>query len=190
MRGEMPDMSDTTQQNTEVTPTNTEVTPFDAAAFLAAQPEEARKGLEAHIETTAKGLKTALDSEREARKDLEKQLKTLQGKAEKGGELEQAIEKMRGELVITNKRNAFLASAPKDLEYIKEALAVAEVNGLIADDGKVDWESFKKSYAGFFAKPVAAPAPQTNASAAGRDGGLSAAEIVSRKKANGAYTAL
>lgn len=186
----MPDMSDATQQNTEVTPQNTEVKPFDAAAFIAAQPEEARKGIEAHIEASAKGLHKALESERETRKDLEKQLKALQGKAEKGGELEQAIEKMRGELATTNKRNAFLASAPKDLEYVKEALAVAEVNSLIADDGRVDWDKFKKDYPGFFAKPAPPPPPQTNAPAAGRDGGLTVADIVSRKKASGTYNPL
>lgn len=180
-------MSDSaTQQNTDVSPQNNEATPFDAAAFIAAQSEDARKGLEAHIEAAARGLKSALDSERDTRKELEKQLKALQGKADKGGELEAAITKMRDELALTNKRNAFLASAPKDLEYVKEALAVAEVNGLIGDDGAIDWDAFKKSYAGFFARTTPVK-PDTNATAAGRDGGLSEADLVSRKKSSGIY---
>jgi len=147
-----------TQKPTGETPTA--LTFDDVAKSL---NDDQRRALDAHFETNTKGLKAALDKERDAAKTLEKQLKLIQDKAGKDTELAAELEKVRAELTATTREKQFIVEAPaKGVSNITAAYKLAVADGLIDAKGNIDWDTLQKSYPELFAKPQPPTPPNIN----------------------------
>ena len=145
----------TTEQTTTEAPgaaaTGTPPPTFDA--WLEARTPEEKALLEGHT----KGLKSALDSERETRKDLEKQVRDLAGKAEKGSEMEAQLTKTADSLADATRRADFMEAAhAAGVTNLKLAYTVAVQDEMFDRQGRPNFESMKAQYPELFAsgKPV------------------------------------
>lgn len=122
--------------------------------WLAAQPEEVRTLLDGHV----RGLKTTLDGERTSRKEMEKQLKDLAGKAEKGSEAEKRLTELANGMEEADRKAGFYEQAHSaGVSNLKLAYLVAVQDDLIGKSGRVDFETMKKQYPELFggnAKPA------------------------------------
>ena len=118
---------------------------FDS--WLGQQPDEVKGLVDGHT----KGLKSALESERGERKTLQAQLKALAGKAEKGSELEAALQETTTRLKDMERRSGFFAAGHAagitdlDLAYI-----AAQQGGLVRDDGSADFAALKAKHPALF----------------------------------------
>jgi hypothetical protein len=107
-----------------------------------------QKGL---IEEHTKGLKNALDSERGSRKDLEKQLRDMARKAEKGSEAETQLTKMADDLQTADRRADFYESAhAAGVKNLKLAFTVASTDEMFDKRGQVNFDEMKKKYPELF----------------------------------------
>jgi hypothetical protein len=119
--------------------------------WIESQDEKVKGLLEGHT----KGLKSALDSERETRKGFEKQIKDLMGKAEKGSEAERQLGTLLEQAEATNRKAAFYEEAhTAGIANLKLAFIVASTEGLFDKKGNVDFATMKTSYPELFAKPL------------------------------------
>lgn len=116
------------------------------------------KGL---IDGHVTGLKSALESERNERKTLSKQIAELKGKAEKGSELEQQLTTLSSQLEAQSTKAAFYESAPADVANMKLAWMAAQ-DGYIGKGGLVDWNGLKSAFPELFRKQVTPPANAGN----------------------------
>lgn len=129
---------------------------FDA--WIARQPDDVKALLEVHT----KGLKSALDSERENRKELEKQLRGLAKKAEDGSEAQQQLTEMADKIAAADRKADFYEEAHRQgVTNLKLAYLTATTDGLIDTRGRVNFDEMKKNYPELFGK--ARPAPAGNA---------------------------
>lgn len=111
------------------------------------QPEAVKTLLEGQ----QRGVKSALDNERDARKALEKQLRDLAGKAEKGSELEKQLNELIGQQAQAEARAAFYEDAhAAGITNLKLAWIVAGSDGLIDSRGRVDFAGMKQRYPELF----------------------------------------
>ena len=118
--------------------------PFDFDAWLDEQPQHVKQGLEGH--TT--GLKTALETERNQRKELAKEVKRLSGTAEKGSEAEKALGEMSTRLEQAEQRAAFMEEAIRPeigCSNPRTAFLVASAEGLFKRSGEPDWTAIKQA---------------------------------------------
>ena len=113
------------------------------------------------------GLRSALDSERNERKSLAKQIKDLGKQAEEGSELRQQLTNLTTALESVQRRTAFYESAPGDVANLKLAYLAASDAGMVDDDG-VDWQAMRQRFPELFKRTVV---PAGNAgSGAGQNG--------------------
>lgn len=159
----MPAATDTTQsaaQDTagekplEAQSAGTVPASFDT--WITGQPEEVRALVEDH---TA-GLRSALTSERGQRKDLERQLKDLSKRFEKGSEERTAVEKMQADLSAAQRQADFYAEAHKrGVANLKLAWMAAKSE--FGGEEEIDWDKLKQEHPQLFA--ATRPAPAGNA---------------------------
>lgn len=108
-----------------------------------------QKGL---IENHTKGLKTALDSERGSRKDLEKQLRDMAKKSEKGSDAEAQLTKLADELQTSDRKADFYEAAhAAGVKNLKLAFTVAMTDEMFDKHGRVNFDEMKKTYPELFA---------------------------------------
>ena len=97
------------------------------------------------------GLKGALESERTARKDLEKQVRDLAKKAETGSESQKQLTELADKLSATERQNAFYDRAHSmGVRNLKLGYVAVREAGLIDDRGEVDWDKAKKQFPELF----------------------------------------
>jgi len=118
-------------------------------AFLTEQPE----AIKALYETTVSGLKSALESERESRKKLSEQVKSLAPQVEKGSELEKRLAETARMLQEAEQREAESSRHAKFIDQAirpgvnctnpKAAYALATAEGLFSEQGEPDWEKLR-----------------------------------------------
>lgn len=114
-----------------------------------------QKGL---LDGHVKGLKTALDSERGSRKEMEKQLRDLAKKAEAGSEAQGQLTKLADSLALEERRAEFYEAAHNvGIRNLKLAFTVASTDGLFDAKGRVNFDEMKKGYPELFAAVSAAP---------------------------------
>jgi hypothetical protein len=131
--------------------------------------DEQRKLIESKFDTDAKALKSALEKERDEAKTLAKQIKELQGKAEKGSDMEKALQDLQAQLTAANQEKSFILEAPaKGVTNVKAAYKLAAADGLIDAKGAVDWDALKGSYPELFAAAKPPAPPDTNAGNTGK----------------------
>jgi hypothetical protein len=144
-----------------------ETPPASVGEWLAKQPE----AIQALYKEDVKGLKSALESERETKKSLESQLRDAAAKLEKGSEAQQALTKLADEQAQSQKRVDFYEAAQDaGVKNLRLAWAAASADEEVWDrKGNCDFEKLKARYPELFAaKP---PPPAGNAgSGAGQPG--------------------
>lgn len=110
-----------------------------------ALPEDQRKAYDEHVQ----GLNNTVKATREERNGLQEQLKALLPKAEKGSELEKALNDALVKLDAADKRSNFIEEAVKPeigCHNLKAAyaLALSEPEKYFKRSGATDWETLKK----------------------------------------------
>ena len=138
---------------------------FDS--WLGSQDKKVQEMLDGHI----KGLKSALNDERTGRKELEKQLRELAGKAEKGSEAEKKLLEMADKQAEADRRTDFYDAAhAAGVSNLKLAYLAAVQDDLFDKRGLVNFEEMKKGYPELFGEK---PKPKGNAgSGTGDEGNL------------------
>jgi len=143
--------------------------PLTWDAWHSSLSEDQRKLVEQKFDSDAKGLKGALEKERDEAKALAKQLKALQEKAEKGSEFEKALADLQTQLTAANQEKSFILEAPaKGVSNIKAAYKLAAADGLIDPKGAIDWDALKSAYPELFAAAKPPAPPDTNAGNTGK----------------------
>lgn len=124
---------------------------FDA--WLSGQSDE----IKTRFAEGTQGLQSALKSERDNTKALSKQLKELQGVAEKGSEMEKQLTALQEKLTESERYASFMDRANgAGCSNAKAAYKLAKAdNDLWRKDGSPDWEAIKETAPEFFRKPTA-----------------------------------
>jgi hypothetical protein len=131
--------------------------PSSFEEYLKGQDETVRGLFDDHV----KGLKGALDSERGSRKEMEKQIRELAGKADKGSDAERQLTKLADDLSDANVKADFYEKAhDSGIRNLRLAYQVARLDGLIDARGRIDFDRMKKDYPELFAQT---PATRNNA---------------------------
>jgi hypothetical protein len=136
-------------------------TPLTFDAWLAAQ-DDAVKGL---LDEHTKGLKSALQAERQQRNDLAKQLRDASKAMEEGSAARTALEEMTGKLEQAERRAQFLEDAMRPdvgCANPRAAFVLAVADDLFDARGNPDWNAIKQAAPELFPKPRP---PQGNAGA-------------------------
>jgi hypothetical protein len=124
--------------------------------WLKDQTDEIKSMFEEHVS----GLKTALQSERDLRKDDLKELKKLRDLTEKGSDAESKLTGMVDKLENTELRVKFYESATDaGIKNLKAAFLLAQADGLVSKE-KIDFDGLKASYPEMFGSE---PQPKGNA---------------------------
>jgi len=128
---------------------------FDA--WLGAQDEATRKLYDEHT----RGLKTALQSERDARKaesaKLSKDLRDAGRKLEEGSDARKALEDVTSKLEAAEARAAFYEEANKPEVHCSNArlaFIAAQETGAIDAKGRIAWELLKTQFPELFQRKV------------------------------------
>ncbi len=132
--------------------------PVTFEAVYKALPETQRGAIDGHIS----GLKTALQDERNGRKELEKQLRALSKTAEEGSAIRAQLDKLAEEQAGTTARAMFFEAAhDAQVKNLRLAWLAAQEYGLVdAKTGEADFAKLKNVAPELFAVK---PAPQGNA---------------------------
>ena len=135
---------------------------FDA--WIGTQPDQI-KGLVTEHE---KGLKSALDSERTSRQDLEGQLREAAKKLAKEPELQKSLTEMADKLAETDRRADFYDAAhAAGVTNLKLAYVVAVQDELFDKKGNVNFETLKTKYPELFAGRAQPPKGNAGAGTGG-----------------------
>lgn len=106
------------------------------------------KGL---LDGHTKSLKNALESERGTRKDLEKQVRDLASKAEKGSEAEKQLTGLADKIAEGDRKVEFFDAAHKaGVTNLKLAYTVAVTDDLFDKKGNMDFAKLKTAYPELF----------------------------------------
>jgi len=117
--------------------------------------DDTQKGL---IDGHNKGLKSALESERNSRKALEKQLADMAKTAEKGSEIEKQLGQLQAQLTESEQRAAFLEGAQAaGCTDSRLAWLAAREGGHLDANGKPNWEALKAAHPNLFTTQKPAP---------------------------------
>ena len=104
------------------------------------------------------GLKTALGSEREARKTAEKDLRDVAKKLEEGSDAQKEVLRLADDVAAGNTKVDFYEDAHEaGVSNIKLAYHVAVTEDLFDKRGNVDFEKMKTDFPELFAKPTRKP---------------------------------
>lgn len=123
--------------------------------WFESQPADVKSLVDSHTN----GLKSALDSERQQRKDFEKKLRDAAKKLEEGSESRKAIEDMAGKLSSLEQQADFYDAAHQaGATNLRLAFLAAQESGLLdPETGKVDFGDLKKQFPELFGTRTAPP---------------------------------
>ena len=114
-----------------------------------ALPKEAQE----LIATRESGLKTALDTERDARKTAETDLRAVAKKLEKGSEAQKEVLKLADTVAEGTKKSDFYEDAHKaGVSNLKLAFLVATDEGLFDKRGNANFDKLKENFPELFGK--------------------------------------
>ena len=147
------------------TPATENAAPVTFEAVYGALTPQQQEVLDGHID----GLKSALKGERDGRKDLERQLRTLSKSAEEGSELRVQLDKLVSEQAAAAAQATFYEAAhAANVRNLRLAWLAANDAGLVDKSGDVDFEKLKQVAPELFVTKLL---PQANAgSGAGQTG--------------------
>ena len=135
--------------------TNAGVTPEADSVTFEAWLEGQSDEVKTRFEEQTQRLSSALKSERENTRSLSRQLKELQGAAEKGSDLEKQIQSLQEKLTESERHASFIdGAAGAGCTNAKAAYKLAKADAdLWRRDGSPDWEAIKETAPEFFQKP-------------------------------------
>lgn len=140
-------------------------TPESFEKWLVDQPETVKELFDSHID----GLKSALDSERSGRKELEKQLKSLSKQAGEGSELKTQIDKLTTEMQQSDSRAMFYEGAHEaGVKNLKLAWIAAKEYDVQDRNGNVDFVKLKSFVPELFATQTKVVPPANAGNGAGQ----------------------
>jgi hypothetical protein len=144
--------------------------------WLAQQPEEQRTIITGLQTTREQGLRTALNSEREANKQHEAKIRELAGKAEKGSESEKQLTAAADQLAEANRRADFFQEAAKpEVGLTDPHLAWLAINASAEEyvdrKGNVNFVLLKERHPGLFKQAVTPPKGNAGNGAGGQGAG-------------------
>lgn len=146
VEGDNPQTDTNTNENAAETPQNDTQAPPTPDEWYSSL-DDATKPL---VDAYAANLKSALKSERDTRKALEKQVKELSQKAGKDNELSAKLEELSNSLAEASRQTAFYeaANSRDDLPRNRVAAAykIAKLDNLIDDEHNVDWDAMKTNH--------------------------------------------
>lgn len=121
------------------------------------------------LDVQTKGLKSALDSERESRKQLEKQVRDLAAKSEKDSEAQKKLTELADQMQGADRKADFYEAAhAAGVTNLKLAYTVAVQDEMFNRQGAVNFETMKQSYPELFGTPK--PPPGNAGAGAGNPG--------------------
>lgn len=123
--------------------------PATFEAFLEGQSPEVKALYEGHT----KGLKSALDAERQQRSELARQLREAVGKAEAGSAAQKTLLEMQAKYEALERRQVFMDEAVKPETGCSDprlAYLAAQEIGAISDKGRVDWSALREQFPALF----------------------------------------
>lgn len=130
------------------TPVTAVETPASFDQWLADQPANIQELFDTHVD----GLKSALTNERDGRKELEKQLRTLGKQADKGSELETQLGKLADDVKQSENKAAFYEGAHEaGVKNLKLAWIAAKEYDVFDRSGNVDFGRLKAAVPELFA---------------------------------------
>jgi len=133
-------------------PEETQELTFDG--WLGEQPDEVKALLDGHT----KGLKSALESERGSRKDLEKQVRDLAAKAEKDSDAQKELAGIADQLGEADRKADFYEVAHSaGVTSLKLAYVIAVQDEMFDRRGQVNFDTMKQSYPELFGKVATPP---------------------------------
>lgn len=159
------------QTGTTENAATTQTAPPDFETWLQAQDETVKGLLDGHT----KGLKSALDAERDARKGFEKQVRELAKAADAGSAAQKQLTEMADAMTARDVQMQFYDEAhSQGVSNLKLAYLAATDAGLIDQRGRVNWEQMKKSFPQLFGMTGTHPAGNagsgtTNPPSSGKD---------------------
>lgn len=111
------------------------------------QPDEVKSLLDEHTS----GLKSALGSEREARREAQKQLRAVADDLKEGSEARGKLTKLADDFAEAEAKTDFYEQAHGEgVTDLKLAYIVAKEEGLIDKRGKVDFTKMKEAHSSLF----------------------------------------
>lgn len=126
----------------------------DFDTWLAGQGEETKQLLDGHVS----GLKTALVSERDARKALEAQVREAAKKLEQGSEARTQLDQLATQLAGSTAQATFYDAAHgAGVANLKLAFLAARDAGLVDDKGSCDFAKLQTQFPELFARKQAPP---------------------------------
>ena len=157
--GEMPEPTVTVPQPNANNQPPTAPPPQSEPPSFDAWLKEQADPIKAMMENHTHGLKSALQSEREAHATLEKQVRDLAAKAEKDSDAQTQLTKLADEMSETNRKAEFYEAAhAAGVANLKLAYLAATQDGLFDKRGVVNFESMKQSYPELFGGKKPPPA--------------------------------
>lgn len=164
-------VNDETDNAGDDSETESEGVDFDG--WFKKQPANVQSVINSHVT----GLKSALQTERQNSRDLEKQVRNLSKSAEKGSQLETDLNKLADQLSTSDKRADFFEQAHNaGITNLRLAWTVAQQDDLFDRRGNPDFTALRKNYPELFGRAktsgtnrVPANSGQTNESATGGD---------------------
>ncbi len=145
------------------TPENAAIDDYEK--WLDEQPKNVKDAI---LANEAK-LRGALKDERDERQNLEKQVRTLSDKAEKGSDLQKELDGLANKIAESDARADFYELAhAAGITNLKLAYRVATDEGHIDKKGRVNFDALKAEYPELFAGKV--KAPKNNAGDGSPDG--------------------
>lgn len=125
--------------------------PENFEQWLAAQADDVQGMFETHIA----GLKSALSTERDNRKQLAKTVKDLQASAGKASDLQERLVALEAQMAEQGHYAQFVeAAAAVGVKNIRLAWLAAKEFSLLDDSGEVDLDALKAQVPELFAKPT------------------------------------
>ncbi|MBM3122831.1 MAG: hypothetical protein FJZ97_11715 [Chloroflexi bacterium] len=141
-------------------------TPPTFETWLEGQSDEVKGLLDSHTQ----GLRSALESERGSRKDLEKQVRDLAGKADAGSEAQAQLTKLADGMAEADRRADFYEAAHgAGITNLKLAYTVAVQDEMFNRRGGLDFEAMKAAYPELFAGARLARPPGNAGAGTGGD---------------------
>lgn len=144
---------------------------------MAAQAPEIKSAYDSHT----KGLQSALQGERTARKQIETQLRDAAAAAEKGSKAEAQLAEIANKLTEADRRARFAEGASGKLTDVGLAYIAAQRANLFAEDGTANLDKLKELHPALFVAPAqlpqAPPVAPTNPGAGTRKTALTRADL-------------
>jgi len=160
------------------TPTGANTSPVEQTwdSWLAQRPEAERTLINDLYAKKNAGHASALESERQARREMEKQIRDLAKAAEAGSDSQNKLTGLADQLAVAERRADFYEAAAKPdvgIVDVKAAwlIANAESDAYFDKRGNLNVELLKKEHPSLFAQPRPTPKGNAGSGTQNADGG-------------------